>query len=149
MAHVKASWARTYDPLIGAAERQRISGAKHVPALFEAEYGSDGGFGYVAVTPEGQIVGHVGGQLMPERVAFVDRLHVLPDWHGSAVALRLVEAVVAGQARRADTVELTVLVNNARAIGFYDKAGFVLAGEPQPREGLAGISALRMRLAMK
>jgi len=56
MRLVRESWARTYDPIIGEAERLRISGAKHVRALFESEYADPAGFGFVASDGDGRLV---------------------------------------------------------------------------------------------
>lgn len=124
MVLVKASWARTYDPIIGEAERLRISGAKHVRALFESEYASPAGFGFVACDKAGRLVGQAAGEWLDTGAAFIDRIHVEPDWKGSGVAMALIEAVAAIAEKRAAPVELTVLRGNERAIAFYFKAGF-------------------------
>ncbi|PHP68087.1 hypothetical protein CSC94_05345 [Zhengella mangrovi] len=124
MTLVKASWARTYDPIIGEAERNRISGAKHVRSLFESEYASPDAFGFVASDAEGRIVAQAAGEWRQGGAAFIDRIHVEPDWKGSGVAMALVEAVAALADKRRAPVELTVLRGNDRAIAFYRKAGF-------------------------
>lgn len=124
MALVKASWARTYDPIIGEAERLRISGAKHVRALFESEYADPSGFGFVALDRDGRLVAQAAGEWLDSGAAFIDRIHVEPDWKGSGVAMALIEAVAAEADKRGAPVELTVLRGNDRAIAFYFKAGF-------------------------
>ena len=124
MVLVKASWARTYDPIIGEAERQRISGAKHVRALFESEYANSSAFGFVACDETGWLVGQAAGEWLDTGAAFIDRIHVEPEWKGSGVAMALIEAVASLADARGAPVELTVLRGNDRAIAFYFKAGF-------------------------
>ena len=144
MALVKASWARTYDPAIGVAERQRISGAKHVRSLFESEYLPGSGFGFVAHDRDGTLIGQAAGEWRDNgAVAFIDRIHVEPDWKGRGVAQALLDAVAAMARQKGAVVELTVLHGNARAIAFYLKSGF---GKVAEVDGLSGIPADLMRL---
>ncbi|MCC0030784.1 MAG: GNAT family N-acetyltransferase [Brucellaceae bacterium] len=145
IALTKDSWARTYDPVIGAAERAVISDAKHVPALFAGEIESDDGVTLVAVLGDGTPVGHLGGSMNGNGGYFLDRLHVLPAWQGKGVADALVEGCVQACAGRADYLELTVLEGNQRAIGFYRRAGFVPVGESSAAQGLGGVPAQRLR----
>ena len=142
MALVKASWARTYDPIIGVAERERISGAKHVRALFESEYGDPSGFGFVACDASGRLIGQAAGAWTDSGAAFIDRIHVEPDWKGSGVAMALIDAVASMADGQDAAIELTVLRGNDRAIAFYFKAGFELIEEA---EGLGDTPADLMR----
>ena len=90
---VKASWARTYNHLMGEELQTLRSNAKHVPELFLPEIGSDTGRSFVAVA-DGEIVGHVGGFRKGDRF-FIDRIHVDIAWHGTGVAVALLDALKA------------------------------------------------------
>lgn len=142
---IKASWARTYDPLIGEAERYKISEKKHSPDLFEREISSEKGVSVIAVTADGDVIGHVGGEITLSGVCFIDRVHVALQFHGSGVAARMMDLITAELRDKTDNMELTVLVNNDRAIGFYRKYGFVEVHQPDANAGLGGIPAVLMR----
>jgi RimJ/RimL family protein N-acetyltransferase len=45
----------------------------------------------------------------------------------------------------ADRIELTVLENNHRAIGFYRKHGFLPASGENEDDGLGGVPSILMR----
>jgi len=53
----------------------------------------------------------------------------LPEWRGRGLGQRLLEATL-GEARRSGfkRIELDVHADNQRAIGLYEKAGFVREG---------------------
>lgn len=142
---VKGSWARTYDPLVGADVRSAVSSSKHVPALFEGEIDSADGISFVAVDEGETLVGQVGGTLRADGVFFVDHLHVVPGHKGTGLATRLLDAAVASVADRAAEIELTVLIGNDRAIGFYRKYGFVDHRQIAPEDGMGGLPELVMR----
>ena len=61
-----------------------------------------------------------------DRQAYLDQLVVAPEHWGSDVARRLVD-----EAKRLSPERITLRVNkdNARAIGFYERSGFVHVGE--------------------
>jgi diamine N-acetyltransferase len=57
------------------------------------------------------------------------QFYVLADWHGSGVAARMMELVLAeARARGAPQLGLSVFVENHRAMAFYRRYGFVSAG---------------------
>lgn len=141
----RQSWARTYDPLIGAQNRAAISDAKHVPSLFAGEIGNPDAVSLVAMDDTGMLIGHAGGWLDGEGGCYVDRLHVAPDWHGKGVARALMDQFATACADRVDHLELTVLKGNDRAIGFYRNYGFEPVDDWREEDGLAGVSAQRLR----
>ena len=65
-----------------------------------------------------------------KRPGEIQRLYVVEDWHGKGVAQALMQACIEAMQRRgADVVWLGVWEHNPRAIAFYGKFGFVVAGE--------------------
>ena len=69
--------------------------------------------------------GALGGFVTIDRKGYLDQLVVAPDHWGSKLAERLVN-----EAKRLSPDGITLLVNtdNARAIRFYERNGFVHAG---------------------
>lgn len=75
------------------------------------------------------VVAEIGGALagfvtVDPRTLYLDQLVVAPELWGTGVAMALIEA-----ARRISPsgLDLDVNVDNARAIGFYEKCGFSIA----------------------
>jgi GNAT superfamily N-acetyltransferase len=61
--------------------------------------------------------------------AWINAVYVRPDWQGSDVAHQLLNAaILKAKARGFVQLELYVASDNPRAIRFYERAGFVLAG---------------------
>ena len=61
--------------------------------------------------------------------AWINAVYVRPDWQGSDVAHQLLSAaILQAKARGFVQLELYVASDNPRAIRFYERAGFVLAG---------------------
>ena len=57
------------------------------------------------------------------------QLYVLPEWKGQGVAAALMDWAIEAAARRnAEHVQLSVYVENHRAIRFYERYGFVPVG---------------------
>lgn len=146
---VKASWARTYDPVIGEEERKRISNAKHVETLFLEEIGSKESGSLVAFDGENEIIGHIGGAMRDNGIFFVDRLHIDPRAFGTGLAHEMMRQLAEHLHTLASAIELTVLLNNERALGFYKKFGFVEARGSNEDEGLGGVPSVLMRYELK
>jgi putative acetyltransferase len=84
----------------------------------------------VAVDEDGAVVGFV----TIDRQAYLDQLVVAPEHWGSDVARLLID-----DAKRLSPERITLKVNkdNARAIRFYERSGFVHAGDDvNPTSGL-------------
>ena len=144
IALTKASWARTYDPIIGTAARIKACDAKHVPALFEAEIVDPDGVSVVGEVG-GRIVGHAGGRLRADGTLYIDRLHVAPEGQGTGLAARLLDATVDQVRPRVRLIELLVLNGNGRAMAFYRKNGFEPVATRGPGHGLGGVGDVAMR----
>ncbi|MGB7287952.1 MAG: GNAT family N-acetyltransferase [Salaquimonas sp.] len=142
---VKASWARTYDPVIGVEARKAKSDAKHVPALFQSEIDRKDAMALVA-KHGGEVIGYVGGEMRGVDVFFIDHLHIDPDWYGRQIAAGMLEKLKTELEMnlKPRSMELTVLENNYRAIGFYNKTGFVEAKGANEDEGLGGVPSILM-----
>jgi putative acetyltransferase len=111
----RRSWQRTYPDIDFAARldwwRKRWRG-ELVPVASIVVAERDGALlGFVTVDP---------------RSGYLDQIVVAPECWGANVATLLL-----GEAKRISPARIELLVNtdNARAIAFYRKHGFVLAGE--------------------
>ncbi|NCP12178.1 MAG: GNAT family N-acetyltransferase [Sphingomonadales bacterium] len=60
----------------------------------------------------------------------IKRIYLFARYHGDGTARRMIDRAVAhARARRAPRLLIGVNAENRRAIGFYEKCGFVTAGE--------------------
>ncbi|HWK94028.1 MAG TPA: N-acetyltransferase [Pseudolabrys sp.] len=91
------------------------------------------------------VVAEGGGALagfvtVDPKTQYLDQIVVAPEHWGSGVARALLD-----EAKRRSPAGLYLLVNkdNARAIGFYDRYGFVYDGED--KNPVSGIAVNRMR----
>ena len=82
----------------------------------------------------------VGFVTVDPKTLYLDQIVVAPEQWGSGVALALLD-----EAKRLSPQGLDLLVNkdNARAIRFYEKHGFVYAGED--KNPVSGIAVNRMK----
>jgi putative acetyltransferase len=91
----------------------------------------------VMAEQDGKLVGFV---TVDPKTMYLDQIVVAPEYWGSDVARALLD-----EAKRLSPSGLNLLVNkdNARAISFYEKHGFVYAGED--KNPVSGIAVNRMR----
>jgi putative acetyltransferase len=91
----------------------------------------------VTAEADGALVGFV---TVDPKTMYLDQIVVAPERWGGGIALALL-----GEAKRISPEGLDLLVNkdNARAIRFYEKAGFVYAGED--KNPMSGIAVNRMK----
>ena len=121
--------------------------AAHLTAKYaeakQAEELADPAATYLLAELDGRLVGYAyvvadrlpGGIPIDAPVELV-RFYVVKDWHGRGVAQPLMDACVAEARRRGGrTLWLAVWQENPRAIAFYRKAGFRLAGTTSFRLG--------------
>jgi GNAT superfamily N-acetyltransferase len=88
----------------------------------------------VAIGTDGRIVGFATSLVAGDALELED-LFVDPDWMSRGVGRALVLDVV-GTARRLGLARLEVIANR-HALGFYEKAGFVVDRDVETRFGLA------------
>jgi len=120
-------------------ERDRENLHAHPEVLeYLAPVGTDG-HTRVAVADDGAVAGFVTF-LLAARTSEVSGLFVDPNFRTKESVGRLLDDAVASL--RSLGVELVEVTENAAATGFYEKAGFVVAGEVPTRFG----PAPRMRL---
>ena len=109
--------AATFGPALQRAELQDAS----VRFLLVLAHGTP-----VAYAKLGQRPANARGR----RPLQISRFYVERAWHGSGAAPALMEAVLQlARAQGHDDLWLGVWEHNARAIGFYQKQGFVRVGE--------------------
>jgi ribosomal protein S18 acetylase RimI-like enzyme len=83
---------------------------------------------YVARGEEGRILGYVAARINSRGRATVGSLYVLPEAQGSGIGSKLMERALAWFSPDAD-VWLEVVSYNHRAVEFYKRLGFEIAGE--------------------
>lgn len=123
-------WHETYDKIISQAALERVS-PKRLAELWThwAVQGDDRTM--VAALVDGEIVGFAGSG--PARDADAPRnrelyfIYLLDAWHGTGIGQRLFTAVAAED----EAMYLWVSPDNARALRFYERNGFVLDGASQ------------------
>ncbi|MDR6903861.1 ribosomal protein S18 acetylase RimI-like enzyme [Rhizobium miluonense] len=83
-------------------------------------------------TVDDLIIGYahvVVGSADSRRSALLNRIYIDTEWRGRGLANDLLDAVLSESEQRGVTrLELTVFERNARAIAFYQRAGFVATG---------------------
>lgn len=115
----------------------------HVEAYVRAELNSDRFLNLVAdsravvliAEGNGTIVGyavllhHTGHPQIPARYPTeLRKIYVHPDYHGQGVADALMRELLSSTRPNTDVIWLSVFSENARAIAFYTRWGFRLAG---------------------
>ena len=80
---VKASWAGTYDPVIGVEARKAKSDAKHVPDLFLGEIARRDAISLIALDKT-DIIGHIGGEMRGAETFFAQTAACLSARHSAA-----------------------------------------------------------------
>ena len=140
------SWRATYDPLLEAADRARLTLAER-RAAWERRLADDP-WGVWLAERGGRLVGFVSADpaldddLDPVRMAEVTSLHVTPEFHGHGLGRRLL-AHAEEQLRSAGFEEavLWVLAANRSARDFYERLGWRPEGVAVRREmgGQAGL----------
>ena len=84
---------------------------------------------FVAVAETGEIVGTVGYKLLDEEEAHLRGMAVPPEYQGSGVAQRLLEAVEAElRLRQCRRISLGTTQPLKRAASFYEKNGYRASG---------------------
>jgi GNAT superfamily N-acetyltransferase len=84
---------------------------------------------FVAVTADGQIVGTIACSVIDASEGHLRGMAVLPEWQGRGIAERLLQSAEAELAgKRCSWVTLDTTEPLRRAMGFYEKHGYVASG---------------------
>lgn len=134
-ALLRQSWRETYSSLIGEEKALQTSAAWHAPENLASEAADENVICFVAEDVQGRIIGHAMAQMDGGRQAWLRRLYVTTDQHGTGVATDLLHAVLAAHAGL-PAIALEVMEGNGRAIAFYRKNGFI---EAERRQNCGGI----------
>lgn len=129
-AVAEAIWLDAYLDLIGPGQIRYMMGLLYDPSRLRRER-LQGGQRLRWILAGGQRAGYCGhDRPMPNRDTALHKLYLERAHHGSGLASAVVETIAA-EARQAGSPALALRVNrgNARAIRFYRKAGFEIAGE--------------------
>jgi putative acetyltransferase len=130
-----ATWGATYPQIDFAARlswwREHWQKLTHAAKIVVALDANDAMIGFVTLEPH---------------THYLDQLVVAPDYWGKAVA-----AALLAEAKRlaGDFIDLDVNTDNARAIGFYRKHGFVITGDGVNASSGRPVHHLRWRMIPK
>jgi ribosomal protein S18 acetylase RimI-like enzyme len=84
---------------------------------------------YVAVLPDGQIIGTIGCHVRQAGEGHFRGMAVLPEWQGSGVATQLLQTVEADlKARNCTRITLDTTNPLQRAVRFYERHGYRRSG---------------------
>jgi len=84
----------------------------------------------VAVNPQANIVGTIGGAMVSFSEGHLRGMAILPEWHGRGIAQRLLEAVEKHLLAKGCTrISLDTTEPLQRAMRFYEKNGFTRTGK--------------------
>lgn len=121
------TWHDTYDDEMGAAEVTAITDSWHAIERLVAEIGR-ANHRFLLVESGTEIVA-TGSSSLALDVVTVQRIYVHPRHQGAGHGAALLDALLVGLGSPT-RVELNVAVHNARAIAFYERHGFAIAGRP-------------------
>ena len=134
-AMAQESWRRTFAHGYDPADLQAYLAEAYGPTGKLRAHLADPAVTWQVARAEGRIVGYA--KLVPPWLeeagpdeAQLGQLYVDYDWHGQGIAQALMDwSIATARAGGAHAMLLTVFEENARAIAFYAKYGFVHIGD--------------------
>jgi ribosomal protein S18 acetylase RimI-like enzyme len=121
-----ATWHATYDGTLGSAKVDEITASWHSHnALTRQAEAADAVF--LLAEDAGGVVGCGFARLLGAGELDLGHLYVLPGAQGRGIGTRLLARLL-GAFPQAKSVRLEVEPRNARAIAFYQRAGFSVVG---------------------
>jgi len=139
-----ATWHDTYDAMLGPERVAEITARWHAPDVLARQAGAAGPAFLVAQTREG-IVGHAFAH--PDRgdpgLVLLQRLYVRPEAQRRGVGEALLAAVLDAFAS-ARAVRLEAQAENAKALRFYGKHGFVAVARKHACGSESGVATVVM-----
>ncbi len=122
------TWHATYDSIYGIERVTDITSRWHSVAALAANLERDGSVFLVGVR-NAQILGTAYARYEPDAALIrCDRIYVHPDVQGTGVGYALLGELIV-RSGPADRICLEVEPSNARAIAFYERAGFKIMGQ--------------------
>ncbi|MEM9277912.1 MAG: GNAT family N-acetyltransferase [Pseudomonadota bacterium] len=137
-----ASWKRTYGALYDEAGLAAEIAKRFSPEKQTAEAGNPDIITLVAVN-EGKIIGASSSEMDERHQAWIDRMHILPEYFGTGLADDLIRATLAKHTGL-QSIALKVLKGNDRAIAFYEKHGFAITDEIESDGQVGGAASIVM-----
>lgn len=124
------AWDQAHTPIVGADTTAAFLDQYYTTAALEGLLERDDRIDLVADAEEG-VVGFVFGGPAENSASLMrlGRAYVLPERWGNGIGSRLVTAFEQRAARHGDGVSLRVMVDNDRAVGFYESAGYNRVGQ--------------------
>lgn len=137
------SWLATYRPVLGDAQAEPIARSLFSPEK-AAEQAIDPDITtIIAECEENSICGIAMTSLDANGKAWVDQIHVAPNFFGTGLADDLMRAVFAKHTGL-PSISLSFIKGNGRAQAFYERHGFVVATELPDWGFMKGISSVVM-----
>ncbi|MEM7214242.1 MAG: GNAT family N-acetyltransferase [Pseudomonadota bacterium] len=136
------SWKRTYGgsfepPDLKTEIAKRFSVEKQMREALDPHI-----ITLVAVENE-KIVGASLSEMDTRNQAWIDRMHLLPEYHGTGLADDLMRATLVKHSGL-QSIALKVIKGNDRAIAFYEKHGFAITDEIASDEQVGGAASVVM-----
>ena len=129
----RAGFAETFGHLY-SVENFNAFLAQFTPEAWRAEF-DDPDFTFHVAECDGEVAGFakLGPSALPHSppgpLVELRQLYILKAWHGSGIAVALMDWTIAEARRRgAEHLTLSVFVDNPRARRFYDRYGFEYRG---------------------
>lgn len=137
------SWLATYSGFIPERDLRRYYDVHYTLEALDQLYSSQGVHGFVAEV-EGRLVGCERTEFNTEEQRFyISSLHVLKEHQGRGIGGQLLRAAEECARRyEVDRVWLGVMVDNVRALGWYEKLGFRFVEEAPFTMGATTVSHL-------
>ena len=137
------TWHATYDPIYGPEKVGEITADWHSLAQLEENLRAPNSEFIVA--DNGEVVGGMAYAVQSGKTILLRQLYVHPRYHGGKTGLHLL-IEIENSFMDCNEIRLEVEEKNERAVAFYKKYGFEIAGSTKNcgREG-SGIPALIMQ----
>ena len=136
------SWRRTYGDNFDA-QTLDAEVAKRFSEEIQKSEASNPDIITLLAEDDGTVVGASMSKMDDRNQAWIDRLHVLPEYFGSGLADNLMQATLAKHSGL-QSIALKVLSGNDRAIAFYEKYGFTITETLENDANVGGATSVVM-----
>ena len=137
------SWRSTYGFIFGDEKVLDAEVEKRFSAEIQRAEAVDPDI-ITMVAVEGDAIIGASSSMMDERnQAWIDRMHILPEYFGTGLADDLMRVTLAKHSGL-QSLALKVLKGNDRAIAFYEKHGFAITGEIEDDDLVGGVGSVIM-----